>query len=115
VSLRVLLLFSLLLSACSQNSRTSSSIRIEPSPPRVGVETIYVHLPAIAGPVSIEADMTHPGMEPVVAAAAPDGAGGEYKGQLDLNMPGDWIIQVKAQSRDGRRILQQLNVTVSEK
>ena len=90
-------------------------MRIDPSPPRVGLATVYFQLTGVNGPICIEGDMAHPGMAPIFGTATPDGTGGQYKGQLDLNMPGDWVILVKAKSTDGRVIEQQFPITVSEK
>ena len=65
--------------------------------------------------MTLEGNMAHPGMAPVFAAAIPVGVGGQYRGQIVLNMPGDWIISAKAKTQDGSIIEQQFPATVSEK
>lgn len=51
--------------------------------------------------VRIEANMTHPGMAPVLARAR-EVTPGRYEAELALDMAGDWYFLVAARGTDGR-------------
>jgi len=65
--------------------------------PRVGPNIFTVTLTSKAGErlagahVSLEGDMSHAGMSPVVGDAR-EIERGRYQGTLDLNMRGDWTV-----------------------
>jgi hypothetical protein len=46
---------------------------------------------------------------------SPTGTQDQYAGKVDLSMPGDWTIQVRAKTPAGDVIQQELSVTVQEK
>jgi hypothetical protein len=69
----------------------------DPKPPHVGRNEFTVtltgsnHMGLAGARVSLEGDMSHPGMRPVFAEAK-EISPGHYQGTLDLSMPGDWIV-----------------------
>jgi hypothetical protein len=69
--------------------------------------------PFLGAQVSIEADMSHPGMKPVFAEASAQG--GEYHSKLNFDMPGDWTLLIHAKLPDGETAEDQVPVTVREK
>lgn len=99
--------------------RRTSDVRIEtqiqPQPVKMGNEIVTVHITArasqpVAGAhVQIEADMNHPGMAPVFADAQ-ERATGTYVAQLNLNMPGDWVVIEQVHLTNGKQIERQVDV-----
>lgn len=97
----VLLLASLQSAGCARSSPAKYDVAFayesDPKPPRVGLNTFTVVLTGrndqrLAGArISLEGDMSHPGMSPVFGEAR-EIAPGQYRGTLDLNMLGDWIV-----------------------
>jgi len=91
------------------------AISIAPQPPRVGAATVTVKLgdpfakPLTGARISIEGDMSHPGMEPVFAKAS-ETEPGNYVAHLQLTMPGDWVILVQGKLADGRKIARQTDL-----
>lgn len=61
--------------------------------------------------VTVRGDMTHAGMQPVMATAAPMG-NGVYEAAFDWTMAGDWIVTVTATVPDGRSGTQEFPATV---
>jgi hypothetical protein len=59
--------------------------------------------------VSLEADMSHPGMAPVFDDAK-EIAPGQYQGVLEFAMPGDWMVLIHVTLPDGRRLERQVSV-----
>lgn len=53
--------------------------------------------------VSVEGNMSHPGMVPVFGTAV-EVRPGRYEAPLTLTMGGDWVLTVKATLADGRRL-----------
>ena len=51
--------------------------------------------------VTLRGDMSHAGMEPVLATAAAQGQG-RYSADFEWTMAGDWIVTVQAALPDGR-------------
>jgi YtkA-like len=104
------------LSGCSKPNRESSDIHFQyenqPNPPHVGSNVFIVKLngkdgSAVSGAhVSMEGDMSHPGMSPAFAEMKEVNAG-TYRGDLNLAMRGDWIVEFHIALADGRKIEQQ--------
>jgi YtkA-like len=98
---------------CCKSSRAANDVSFvltsDPKPPRAGRNTFTVILTSQAGQpipgaqVSLEGDMTHPGMSPAFADAQ-EIAAGKYQARLDLNMLGDWTIIAYIQLPSGRTI-----------
>lgn len=96
---------------CSKSSGAANDVSFilvsDPKPPRTGRNTFTVTLTGQAGQpipgaqVSLEGDMSHPGMSPAFADAR-EIAAGKYQAMLDLNMLGDWTIIAHIQLRSGR-------------
>jgi Flp pilus assembly protein CpaB len=110
----------LLASGCRKPAvETQSAVAIEygisPQPVRVGSAILTVKLRDAAGKpvagalVSLEANMSHPGMAPVFGEAR-EGAPGQYQGALDFAMPGDWVVLIHVTLRDGRKLERQASV-----
>lgn len=89
---------------------------IAPQPVRVGVSTVTIRgvvdglgEPLAGVHIQVEGDMAHPGMAPVFADAR-ETAPGTYRAQLNLNMPGDWVLLEHIRLADGTTIERQLDV-----
>ncbi|HEY7352163.1 MAG TPA: FixH family protein [Terriglobales bacterium] len=108
----------LLLGACHREGNTSKvrvSYEITPQPVRVGQASVALHLKDLSGKpasnahINLEADMAHPGMAPIFGEAKED-APGEYRGEIDFNMPGDWVLLVHGKLSDGSNFERQIAV-----
>ena len=120
-ALPTLLMFSgmvLLMAACSRSAAKSparvTDKQVSPYPARVGPVTVSFRLNDAANlvtgaQVSLEGDMTHAGMAPVFADAH-EVAPGQYRGNLNLNMPGDWVLLLHITLPDGRKLEDQIDV-----
>ncbi len=96
---------------CSKSSQANKDIAFacesNPQPPRTGMNTFTAslsgpaHEPVAGAHVSLEGDMSHPGMSPVFAEAR-EVSPGRYQGTLDLNMLGDWTILFHITLSSGR-------------
>jgi YtkA-like len=88
---------------------------VSPHPPRVGPVTITLRLTDTAGTpvngarISLEANMSHAGMEPVFADAR-ETEPGRYQSSMELSMAGDWFILVHVTLQDGRKIDRQFEI-----
>lgn len=107
-----------LFTACGQSSVTQGvnlTVETSPRPARVGVVSMIVHLtgakdvPETGAHLKMEADMSHPGMAPVVGDLTETGAG-DYQATLNLGMAGDWVIVVRGTLADGRRMERELKL-----
>jgi hypothetical protein len=95
----------------------SVSVRTEiaPQPVAVGVATVTVKLSdarnsSISGAkVTVEGDMSHPGMSPVFADAQelPDG---RYQAKLQLGMAGDWVVILHIGLPGGQTLERQIDL-----
>jgi hypothetical protein len=101
------------LGGCSKPNQKSSDVNFrfesEPNPPHVGPNIFVVKLNAKDGTalsgahVSLEGDMSHPGMSPAISDTKEVGAG-TYRGDLNLAMRGDWIVEFHIVLADGRKL-----------
>ena len=130
--IRFLLLLSLIitssvLAGCQRASKqgqtdqapdVSIALSVEPSPPAVGKAQVVVELadatgkPIEGATVDVRGDMSHAGMQPVMAAAT--GAGGSYSADFEWTMAGDWVVTVTAALPDGRTATRQFDLTVQK-
>ena len=121
VSLTVLSLF---IGGCrrslSQNELASDvnmALTVEPAAPVVGSATLRITLtdtndePINDASLEIRGDMTHPGMEPVLASIDA-GQAGVYEVPFEWTMGGDWIVTVTATLADGRVAIREFDLTV---
>jgi hypothetical protein len=81
---------------------------LSPDPPVTGTARLSLRLAEGGRPVSgaevrVEGNMSHPGMQPILAAAR-EVAPGVYATDLELTMAGDWLVLVDARLRDGRTV-----------
>jgi hypothetical protein len=106
-------------SGCKTPTGSAPAVAIEyeisPRPARVGPATIVLRLKDAGGKsipgarITLEADMAHPGMSPVFGEAKEIGAG-QYKGNLEFAMAGDWAVLVHVTLADGQKFDRQVNV-----
>jgi hypothetical protein len=104
---------------CKKPAPASPAIEIRheiaPWPARVGATTVTVSLSdagghAVSGArITLEADMSHPGMRPEFGEAR-EIAAGRYQGRLTFSMPGDWVILVHITLPAGQTVERQLEV-----
>lgn len=121
---RLIILCALLLSAplagCRQQKDAAPEVqlawRILPDPPRMGPAmfafTLTNHTtnePVAGADVRVEGNMSHPGMQPVLATAT-EVRPGHYEATLNFTMSGDWFILVDATLPDGRILHRQVDV-----
>lgn len=115
-----LLLVILLLSGCSRSGGRdlpdiTTNLVIEPDPPRIGPATILLEvtdasgLPVHDAAISLEGNMNHAGMVPVISQAT-EIAPGRYKADLEFTMGGDWFIMIRAELIDGRTLERTIDV-----
>jgi nitrogen fixation protein FixH len=92
---------------------------VEPAPPAVGDARVVVQLADASGKpidgaaVNVRGDMSHAGMQPVLATAAEE-TGGAYAADFEWTMAGDWIVTVTAVLPDGRTATRQFDLTVQK-
>jgi hypothetical protein len=119
------MLFSLALVGCQRISQQPDSaadvtivLSVQPDPPGVGPSRLTITLADAGGApiedahLQIKGDMTHAGMQPVLAEVR-EGAGGRYETPFEWTMGGDWIVTVSASLPDGRSTSRQFNLTVT--
>jgi hypothetical protein len=89
--------------------------RIRPAPATVGPATLELRVLDGAGrPVSgarlhVDAQMSHPGMAPVVTTAS-EREDGRYEASVLFAMTGDWILLVGGSLSDGRVVHHRIDV-----
>jgi hypothetical protein len=85
------------------------------SPHASGPILLKVHVIDAAGQpatgVTVKADVTMSGMEHGAHVTLDDRGGGDYDGQVNLEMAGSWDVDLTA-SRDGKTRQQKLNIEV---
>jgi YtkA-like protein len=108
----------LLLGGCHRDGASSNihfSYEIAPRPVKVGNADVTLRLsdfsakPETGAQVTLETDMAHPGMAPVFSEMK-EIAAGEYRGQTDFNMSGDWVLLVRGKLSDGSKFERQIAV-----
>ena len=109
----------LFLAACSKPRDAARVIKIEqeisPEPTRTGPVVVTFRLAdssakALSGAhVVLEADMSHPGMAPVLAEAKEIDPG-RYQAHLTLGMAGDWVILLHVTLPDGQKLERQIDI-----
>jgi hypothetical protein len=104
---------------------TESSLRVTPTvtiehevvpdPPRIGPVVLNFRLAdaassgIIGAHVTVEADMSHPGMAPVFADAK-EVEPGRYQSHLTFAMAGDWVILLHITLPGGQKLERQIDV-----
>ncbi len=90
-------------------------LELQPQPPRVGFATATVRLsdtdgqPVAGAKVSLEGDMSHPGMAPVTAGTI-ETEPGIYQGHLTIPMAGDWVFLAHITLADGQKLERQTDI-----
>jgi len=105
---------------------SSEAIQVEltPAPEGPGGEYLTVMLtdadgaPITDATVSLEGNMNHAGMVPVITDGVTDEADGAedgaYQAPFGFTMNGDWIITISAEMPDGSVEQQDVNLTVTD-
>jgi hypothetical protein len=119
--LAILLLFALLLAGCRQSAQNATAeidIDLRAESLTTGETVLVVTLtdasgqPVSAQKVEVRGDMTHAGMQPVLAESS-DGDSGEYEIPFEWTMSGDWIVTVKATMADGAVAEERFDLSVT--
>ncbi len=115
----MILSLQLILMGCQSSDETHSDISLEweiqPEQPTVGTATISITLwdstdQRISGAdVSLEGNMSHPGMQPVFVTAEETDAG-SYSADIEFTMGGDWFFLIKSTLPDSRIVERQINI-----
>jgi len=106
------LLLALALLGCSASPGPKApeptiAVELRPDPPGLGPAEVRVRIvdgdrPLSSARVSIEANMSHPGMKPELAeASAKADDPGLYVATIDFTMKGDWYVLVTAELPGG--------------
>ena len=120
----LLLTFTLLVACGSSTPPTSeAAVQITLLPGQAG-DGLQVqlhntaHAPLTDATVTLEGNMNHAGMAPVLAAPVKDGddgaSDGVYSIPFQFSMLGDWIVTVTVDLADGTQTTQDINVTVTD-
>jgi hypothetical protein len=104
---------------CHRRFDSSRALTVEhevlPQPARVGPVTVTFSLkdaaakPLTGAHITLEGDMSHPGMSPVFDNAV-EIAPGRYQSHLVLGMAGDWVILLHGTLADGEQVEQQFDI-----
>jgi hypothetical protein len=109
----------LFLAGCERRQEPHANVRVEqeltPRPPRVGPSKITLRVadasgrPLSGARVSLEANMSHAGMRPVLGEAV-ESEPGRYETAIEFTMGGDWVVLVRLTLPDGRKLERQFDV-----
>jgi hypothetical protein len=124
----VFVLLVLLLAACGPGGEATDTgglvIRLAAAPEGYTGSYLTVDVTDAAGEpvtdaaVSLEGNMNHAGMVPVLTEAVLDEADGatdgRYQVPFSFTMMGDWIVTVKVERSDGTTATQNIDVTANE-
>jgi hypothetical protein len=112
-------LVALSLTGCARSGESPEDLtvkhRISPMPPRVGPASISLGLtgsggePITGARITVDCNMSHPGMGPVIADAR-EIQPGQYDAPLSFSMGGDWIVLLHITLADGRKVERQFDV-----
>lgn len=121
----LLLLTAAASSACQRQSQATdgapeiaAALAFDPNPATVGPVDLVLHLqdadgqPVTGAQVQLKGDMSHAGMQPVLAAAS-DHGNGDYRAAWVWSMAGDWFVTVTAALPDGRTLIRRFDLRVA--
>jgi hypothetical protein len=110
----------LLAVGCLRPTDASSPITVRhtvsPDPPQIGRSRVILKLadraekPVSGARITLEADMSHPGMAPVFGDANETGPG-QYEADLEFAMAGDWVIVLHVRLAGGQMLERQFKVS----
>jgi hypothetical protein len=110
----------LLVAACHKAGEPAPTFTIEhqitPQPARVGPAVILLKVTEPSGKaltgahISLEGNMSHPGMAPVFAKAE-ESEPGRYQAHFEFSMSGDWIVLVHLTLSNGQHVEQQFRIS----
>lgn len=105
---------------CQSPEESNSDIKLEweitPDPPSVGEATLNITLRDTIGQlltgadVNVQGNMSHPGMQPVLAEAE-EIEPGVYSASIEFTMGGDWFFIIESTLPDERIVERQINIT----
>jgi hypothetical protein len=108
-----------MVTACNRSAESAPVVTIvhevAPQPARVGPATITLRVKNDAGKavtgakITIEGNMSHPGMGPVFGTAT-EIEPGRYQAPLVFSMSGDWIILLHLTLPNGQKVEQQFDI-----
>ena len=121
----LLLLLAAALAACQRQSQTvdgapeiAATLAFDPDPAKAGPADLVLHLqgadgqPLAGAQVRLKGDMSHAGMQPVLAEAS-DRGNGDYRAAWVWTMAGDWFVTVTATLPDGRTLIRRFDLRVA--
>lgn len=110
---------SFIAAGCQSSENSHSDIQLEweitPTPPSVGEATLNITLRdsidqlLTGADVQIEGNMSHPGMQPVIAEAE-EIEPGVYSAPVEFTMAGDWFFIIESSLPDNRVVERQINI-----
>jgi hypothetical protein len=116
-----LMFAALLLVACHRPARTSADVSVQteiaPQPIVPGPATVMVRLtdgqgrPLANAAVTVEGNMTHPGMSPTFAQAKELSAG-HYQATTQFSMVGDWVVSLHIRLPGGQALEREIDARV---
>ena len=95
------------------------SLKITPDPARIGSAQVQITMQDASGQaitgaqLDLRGDMTHAGMQPVLAEAE-EVEPGVYLATMEWSMAGDWVLIVDGTLADGTSFNRQLEFSVSD-
>jgi hypothetical protein len=124
----LMLLAGMSLAACGREKQTNNAnslqVTVIPAPEGKNGQYLTIQLADASGQpvtdsvVSVEGNMQHAGMAPVMANGVRDEADGikdgKYQVPFGFTMLGDWVLTVSVEKADGTKVQQDINVTASE-
>jgi len=104
---------------CRRTDRSAPTVivyhQITPQPLRTGPAVIAIQLtdtaakPVPHAAITVEADMSHPGMAPLFNEAR-EISPGSYQASINFNMRGDWVVLLHIKLANGQKIEQHIDV-----
>lgn len=119
-------LFSMTACGSATDSTGNANVQITLLPPAQGAaaDSLQIQLrtatqePITDATVSLEGNMNHAGMAPIIADAVTDAADGNsdgiYQVPFQFSMLGDWIITIAVTLADGSQVTEDIPVTITE-
>lgn len=107
------------MTGCQSSEDSASDIQLEweitPKPAAVGEATLNITLRdssdqlLTGADVNIEGNMSHPGMQPILAEAE-EIEPGVYSAPIEFTMAGDWFFIIESTLSDNQAVKRQINI-----